>query len=373
VKYCTRCFYPDTKPDLWFNENGLCAACIAFDGRKEIDWQAREKEFADICNDLRGTSGYHCIVPVSGGKDSTIQVLKCVEYGLTVLAVCASTDDLTPLGRRNLDNIKNLGVDLIEVSINAKVRKNLARYSLETIGDISWAEHNTIFTIPFKEAAIRGIPYIFWGENSQNEYGGPEESQGTKELTTSWIHEFGGFGGLRTQDVLDDAVAIDSDLLQFSVRTTQHSTQSLFMGYYFPWGGRDNALLAREHGFRWNLTPVQGSGVEYENLDNYQTGIHDYFKYIKYGFGRATDIVSNGIRRGTYSREQGRELVKCWDGNYGIPPGYLGQSFDDTIEKIGMKQEQYYSCVKKFANKELFQYVGNGLVKPLFLRDLYDA
>jgi tRNA(Ile)-lysidine synthase TilS/MesJ len=100
---CRRCIYPSTKPDLWFDD-GVCSACIAFDKRKEIDWSKRRDEFMALVNANRGKS-HDVIVACSGGKDSTYQVVKCLELGLRPLAVCATTDDLSPWGRANLDNI----------------------------------------------------------------------------------------------------------------------------------------------------------------------------------------------------------------------------------------------------------------------------
>jgi hypothetical protein len=70
---------------------------------------------------IRGKS-HDVIVAVSGGKDSTAQVVKCIELGLRPLAVCATTDHLSAVGRKNLDNIANL-CDLIEVTPHKPTRK----------------------------------------------------------------------------------------------------------------------------------------------------------------------------------------------------------------------------------------------------------
>ena len=45
IKYCTNCLYPNTKPDLWFDDNGVCSACIAYENRPEINWKKRKEEF----------------------------------------------------------------------------------------------------------------------------------------------------------------------------------------------------------------------------------------------------------------------------------------------------------------------------------------
>src|SRR5262249_37203237 len=113
VRFCAKCLYPDTKPDLLFDEHGVCGACNNFSARVEVDWDERRREFLEIAQVFRSADGtnYDCIVPVSGGKDSTYQVLRLLECGLNPLCVTAMTDQLSEIGARNIENIKKLGVD----------------------------------------------------------------------------------------------------------------------------------------------------------------------------------------------------------------------------------------------------------------------
>ena len=115
----------------------------------------------------------HNIISVSGGKDSTFQTLRVIQLGLNPLCITSATCKLTPIGRRNLDNLKRLGVDSMEVTPNPLVRRRINRLALREVGDISWPEHVGIFTAPVRLAVQLRIPLIVWGENSQNEYGGP--------------------------------------------------------------------------------------------------------------------------------------------------------------------------------------------------------
>lgn len=359
MKYCKRCLYPDTKPGLTFNEEGLCSACISYDERTTIDWSQREDDFRELAfNYDRDDLPHNCIVPVSGGKDSTFQVIKALEMGFRPLAVCATTDDISDLGRSNLDNISN-HVDLIEIHVNKSVRKRLAKYALLNVGDISWAEHVTIFTLPFREAIKREIPLIFWGENPQNEYGGPNENANrARELTTRWLGEFGGMNGLRVKDMVDKRLMTRYDAEFYTVPKIPkgYDLQSYFMGHYFEWDGYANALLAEKHGFQISIDPVEGCGFHYENLDNYQTGIHDYFKYLKFGFGRATDLVCNHIRRGYCTRSEGIQYVKDWDGQY--PATYLGRSINRILGDIDVTMSEFFECCERFTNRELFDIDG---------------
>lgn len=353
--YCKRCLYPNTKPDLYF-EDGVCSACIVFDEREKIDWNLRAESLKQIIKENTcKTNNYDCIVPVSGGKDSHYQTLKALEYGLKPLAVNATTDDLSPLGHRNLTNISKLGVDCIEVSTNPKIRRKINKYSLQTIGDISWAEHVTIFTIPIREAINRNIPLIIWGENPQNEYGGPPTWQLKSDQPEKWLAEFGGLNGLRVNDIIDQGIATKEQMYQYTYPYKVNSTRpptSIYLGYYLPWDGYENSIIAQKHGFELNPEPVSGCGVDYENLDNHQTGIHDYFKYLKFGFGRATDIACNHIRRKNITRKEGIEFVQQYDGNF--PTTYLGKSLEDILVNIGLTVYEFMNIADKFTNKKLF-------------------
>ena len=166
---------PSTKPDLYIDEEGVCSACRNIEERAVVDWEERQGELMKILEQYRSRDGsnYDCIVPVSGGKDSHYQVIKLLEFGLNPLCVTATTDSLSGIGRRNIENLKALGVDYIEVSVNPRVRRRINKLALIQIGDISWPEHVTIFTIPVRIAAQLNVPLIIWGENPQNEYGGP--------------------------------------------------------------------------------------------------------------------------------------------------------------------------------------------------------
>lgn len=358
IHYCTRCLYPETKPDLWFDDRGVCSACLSHERRAEIDWAAREREFKEVTDRYRSRDGsnYDALVPVSGGKDSTYQVLRLIEHGLNPLCVTATTDSLTPVGRRNLENIRTLGVDHIEVTVNPVLRRRINRLALTEIGDISWPEHVLIFTAPVRIATQLRVPLLVWGENSQNEYGGPAAAAENHTLDRRWLEEFGGLLGLRVSDIAGQGGIERRNLIQYTYPTDTElkaaGVTGIFLGYYFPWDGYQNALIAQGRGFETWPHLVEGSLANYENLDNYQTGIHDYFKYLKYGFGRATDIANNHIRRGRLTRQDALGLVKKHDGKF--PWTYLGRRIEEILAEIDMTLEEFHLVCDRFTNKHLF-------------------
>ncbi len=349
---------PDTKPDLRFDEDGICSACRNFEERTEVDWNARRSELEEILDRYRPTDGsnYDCIVPVSGGKDSTYQVLRLLELGANPLCVTATTDDLSEYGRHNIENLKSFGVDYIEITTNPTIRRRINHLALEQVGDISWPEHVAIFTIPVRIAVQFNVPLIIWGENAQNEYGGPAAAAKDNTLTREWLDEFGGLLGLRVSDLVGQVDVEPKHLIQYTYPTDDELARvgvtGLYLGYYIPWDGYTNALVVQGHGFKTYPRPVEGSLVNYENLDNHQTGIHDYFKFLKYGFARATDQACLHIRRGRLPRGDAIGLIRKLDGAF--PWTYLGKPIEETLSEIDMTVEEFIRICDRFTNKKLF-------------------
>lgn len=316
------------------------------------------KDLLNLLNRYRSKNGsnYDCIVPVSGGKDSHFQVIRMLELGMNPLCVTSTTDKLSDIGRRNIENLKNLGVDYLEVTVNPVVRHKINMLALTQIGDISWPEHVVIFTIPVRIAVQLNIPLIIWGENPQNEYGGPASASENKTVTRRWLEEFGGLLGLRVSDLIGQDGIEHKHLIQYSYPSDEDlqsvGVTGLFLGYYLAWDGYQNALYAQAHGFQTYHKPVEGSLVNYENLDNYQTGIHDYFKFLKFGFGRATDLACLHIRRGRLSREDAIKSVKMHDGKF--PWVYLGCPIEEVLKDIDMTLDEFIKTCDRFTNKKLF-------------------
>ncbi|MDC1066104.1 N-acetyl sugar amidotransferase [Candidatus Pseudothioglobus singularis] len=362
--YCNKCLMPSTKPDLLIDQNGVCNACLSYMARKEVNWEERKKNLIQILEKYKSIDGknWDCIIPVSGGKDSTYQVIQMLELGMNPLCVTATTCDVTDIGRRNIENIKNLGVDYIEMSPNPVIRAKLNRIGLKQVGDISWPEHVGIFTIPVRVAVQFKIPLIIWGENSQNEYGGPAAAEENNILNQAWLEEFGGLLGLRVSDLVGFEGLTYKELLPYFYPSDKELTEvgvtGLFLGHYISWDGMSNSLIAQAYNFEVPSHPTLGSMVNYENLDNHQVAIHEYFKFLKFGFGRATDHACLHIRRGRLDRAIGLSIVKRLDGQF--PWEYLGKSLEETLKPLDISVEEFIKICDKFTNKKIFQRDSDG-------------
>ena len=56
MRYCKNCLFPDTKPDLYFDKEGICdarrSAETKWNAEKMLDWEERGKEFDNISEDF---------------------------------------------------------------------------------------------------------------------------------------------------------------------------------------------------------------------------------------------------------------------------------------------------------------------------------
>lgn len=168
-RFCAKCVMPNTKPDLHFDEAGVCDACRSAETKATtVNWLARKQEFEEIIKRYRHPNelAYDCLIPVSGGKDSTYQVhmMKNV-YGFHPLCVCFEPTIPTALGKKNLDNISKMGVDVIYFKKNYHVYKKLVVESFRRVGDNEWPNHVGIFTVPIHFAVRFNIPLVVWAEN----------------------------------------------------------------------------------------------------------------------------------------------------------------------------------------------------------------
>ena len=184
-------------------------------------------------------------------------------------------------------------------------------------------------------------------------------------LNRRWLEEFGGLLGMRVTDLVGQDGIEARHLIHYTYPSDEELARvgvtGLFLGHYLPWDGLSNALIAQGHGFASHPTAVEGSMVNYENLDNHQHGIHDYFKFLKFGFGRATDHACLHIRRGRLTREDGLDIVQRLDGRF--PWTYLGKPLAEILEPLEMGVDEFIRLCDRFTNKKIFQREANGALR----------
>lgn len=314
MRYCRRCVLPDTRPHLVLDAEGVCNACRSHATKRSIDWTAREAAFREVVKRARERShGYDCLIPVSGGKDSTWQVVKCLEYGLNPLTVTWRTPGRTPIGTRNLDNLIALGVDHIDYQISPAVERKFMLAALERFGSTAVPMHMAIFSIPAKVAVLMRIPLMVWGENSAFEYGGAEEERTGFALDENWFKRHGVTHGTRADDWISPALTRRELTPYFGPADAElkaAGVTGVFLGYYFEWDPEQTRATAAAHGFEAATGGVRTGVWDYADIDDDFISIHHWLKWYKFGFTRTFDNLAVEIRNGRMTRAEAVEVIR---------------------------------------------------------------
>lgn len=348
MRYCASCITPDTRPNIVLDEHGVCNACAAHATRADIDWAARERAFRDVVVHARSRSrGYDCLIPVSGGKDSTWQVIKCLEYGLNPLAVTWKTPARTEIGAQNLANLISLGVDHIDYQVNPRVERKFLRESLARCGSTAIPMHLALFNIPLTIAVRFEIPLVVWGENSAFEYGGPEEERHGFKLDSRWLRRYGVTQGTTAEDWISDTLTRRELTAYFGPTDAELDSKgvlAVFLGYYFPWDPDTSLQVARAHGFQSRIGGPKTGYYDYADIDDDFISIHHFLKWYKFGFTRSFDNLSLEIR----NRRMTRNEAIAWLRARGDETPH--DDIDAFCRFVGMDRRDFFTLIERFRN-----------------------
>lgn len=322
MRYCTRCVYPAVAATpLTFDDAGVCTGCRAYDQRQKIDYAERRKLLHELLSEYKTDgSNYDCIIPVSGGKDSYYQTHVIVkELGLKPLLVTYHGNNYLPVGERNLLRMREVfDVDHVIFKPSVSVLKKLNRTCFELMGDMNWHAHCGIFTYPVRAAFHFRIPLLIWGEHGYTDLAGMYSMNDFVEMTAKYRLEHAQRGydwkdmvgreGLTERDLLWAKYPTDDEIDDVGIR-------GIYIFNYVPWEANDHAELVKKlYGWEEAPEPFDRTYRRISNLDDmHENGIHDYLKYVKFGYGRGTDHACKDIRAGKMTRAEGVEMVRKYD------------------------------------------------------------
>lgn len=352
MKYCQKCILPDTRPNLVIEEDGICNACKSHGTKSNIDWGKRELAFHDVVGNAKiHSNGYDCLIPVSGGKDSTWQVVKCLEYGLNPLSVTWQTPARTELGRKNLENLVNLGVDHIDYRINPKVEKRFMLKTLDIYGSTAIPMHMALFSIPLKISVLYDIPLVVWGENSAFEYGSKEDESKGFKLDGRWLEKYGVTHGTTAEDWISHGFTKKELTPYFGPKIEEMERQGIlavFLGYYFQWDPLKSLEAAEAHGFQVREQGPKTGYYNYADIDDDFISIHHYLKWYKFGFTRLYDNLSLEIRNGRMSREEAVSIIR--DRGDETPLEDIAK----FCQFAGITKDYFFTLIEKFRNCDVW-------------------
>jgi N-acetyl sugar amidotransferase len=364
LKRCTICVNTETRPRITFDENGACNACQWHEEKRTIvDWNARWKELENFCEKYRSSSGYYdCLVPVSGGKDSSyVAYMMKHEMGMNPLCINVVPPLAYDIGWENLYNFMKAGYDCIIINPDPQITKTISRRNFIEHGQplLSWITNVQVAV--FKTAIKFNIPFVMFGEDGEVEYGGNTKLKNTPiydiehsiKIYLSGIdpdqykHEF------TEKDLYWWLYPSEEDFRNAGLAIAHWS-------YFEHWDPYKHYLLAKEKcGLKERKIASVGTYNNYAQTDTVIFDLHCYLMYLKFGFGRCTQDVGFDIRRGGMNRKQGIELVKKFDGLY--PEPYI----KEYLDYFEMDQKEFDEALDNSANKDLFEKV-DGRWVPTF-------
>ena len=314
LKYCTRCCLPETWEDIKFDKFGICSICKSSEEKMNINWKIREKLLKKILYKNKQKNYYDCLLPISGGKDSTFQayILKNV-YNLDPLAITHGTNWMSLTGRYNLENCLNkFDLDHLIFHPNRSLVNHVANKSIGFIGDSCWHCHIGVGTFSIQTAIDWNFRLIVYGEAPAD-----SDARGQHKKMT----KISPFRFLEVSAIVKAKkfVSKDIDLKKLShwiyperknIKNT--NLEIIHLGQFIFWDEQKNIDLVVKK-FGWKNTQVENTYKGYKSVECVMAGVHDYLNFLKRGIGRATVHASQDVRRGLIYRGEGFELAKKHD------------------------------------------------------------
>ncbi len=342
MKRCVLCGLPETHETIGFDAEGVCNICRQHEFKNErIDWAANKKALDALIEEHRGKYAYDCVVPFSGGKDSTWTLYYLVkEYRIKPLVVRFDHGFLRPNLEENVKRtIRRLGVDIMTFTPNWHVVRKLMLQSFLEKGDFCWHCHTGIFSYPMWVAIEKKVPLIFWGEPSA-EYTAYFSYDQVEDVDEKRFNRYVNLGISADDMYVRLGGHVDlRDLKPFSyppltaLRTLKY--RSVCLGSFIPWNAqRQSEIIQEELGWRGDVVENVPPQYQYEKIECYVQGVRDYIKYIKRGYSRPTHLVALDVRNGRMSKEEGASLVEQYEGRR--PP-----SLDLFLAFIGMTEAEF--------------------------------
>jgi N-acetyl sugar amidotransferase len=361
--FCKKCLQPNTRPNIKFDNNGVCPACNYAILLKDINWEERRKDLKIIKKfaSQNNQSGYDCIIGVSGGKDSLRQAIFVKEeLNLKPLLVSLNypPEQMTERGASNLSNMINHGFDTINIGPSPLIWKKLMKEAFIKYGNWGRSTELSLFSSIPRLAVAYQIPLILWGENpalTLGELGIDSDGyDGNKMKNANTLA--GGFfdwlliDGVKKNQILQYRYPTDDEMLKAKLNI-------IYLGYFMnSWTKLDNGNFSTLNGLhiRYENPSVIGDLFGVDSLDEDWVLLNNMIKYFKFGFGKVTEIVSEEMRYRSLTREKAIELVELYDGVCS------DNNISTFCQYLEISNNYFWEIVDNFVNKDLFKKDANG-------------
>jgi hypothetical protein len=130
--------------------------------------------------------------------------------------------------------------------------------------------------------------------------------------------------------------------------------RGIYLGNYVQWDHLEQVkLLISRYGFKVASWKRDRTFSLFHKIDDHANDVHDYLKYLKFGYGRATDHSSEEIRCGRMTREEAIELVREYDHN-------RPRTLDLYLNYLGLMEEEFERAIEYQRDLSIWEKVANG-------------
>jgi N-acetyl sugar amidotransferase len=341
IRYCNRCCMPETMEGITFDEFGICTPCRSSEEKMHINWEERELKLRSILDSNRSEEYYDCILPMSGGKDSTFQAYVITErYKVDALAITHGHNWFSLSGRYNLENcLQKFDLDHLIFHANRNIINKVARKSLKAIGDACWHCHIGAGTFVIQSAFSWKAGIMIWGESIAERDG---RGSYYNQTEASLYYNLEISGRVKAEDYADENIPYNELSHWFypeKEKIRGSNLRYLHLGDYIFWDEEKQVdFIVRN--YEWMDSKVENAFKGYKSNECVMAGVHDYANFIKRGIGRATVQASDDVRRGIITREEGFELAKKYDSQrphaldfYLNLTGYTEEEFEKILSE----------------------------------------
>ena len=137
---------------------------------------------------------------------------------------------------------------------------------------------------------------------------------------------------------------------------SRHQLKGIYIGNFIKWDPNTQTDLIKQR-YDWEPArePFERTYRTISNLDDmHENGIHDYMKWIKFGYGRCSDHASKDIRTNYLSREEAIELVKQYDH---VKPY---RDLNRWLDYVEMSEQEFDEIADTFRDPRVWRRNGKG-------------
>jgi len=334
---CTKCVLPESYPGIFFDENGICNYCNDF--FKNIGYEAKpdfdllKKKLLNIFDKSRSSIHYNCLVPLSGGKDSSYILYLCMkEFKLKTLALTFDNGFLSDIGRQNISNaIDILGVDHVYIKPSWPDMKIAYRIMLENYGfSCVFCDHSIFYISRYIQKQL-DIPLLILGGSPRTQgkpsnllyridYNAIYSAFKKSEFESFYFNNFPWFKtNIKDENPLG---IVDVDRIS--------------LPYYIEWKEEEIPNILHNE-LKWKSCKETT-----EHVDCDVAKIKDYVANRIWGFTWKEIKYSDLIRDNQMTREDATKLLKSDYKNLEKEPFY----FEEYLKKLDYTRFQFNEIVK---------------------------